>query len=210
MPSDFPPWTRAYAFFARWRDTGVVSELHERLHQAVRRAEGREPEPSAAVVDSQSVKADATVAYGSRGRCREEDQRAQAAPAHRHSRTPVGRAGHVGTPVAYDLQTTRFGSGRCLPHRSHAGTVTGCLPREMTKEPAQGRRHVRLLAGYLGRSACQAWGNCRASSTGSGCMLSQTRFMSRPTRAAVSMRSGPKKVMTRLWSTRKVGSRNSR
>jgi transposase len=56
-----------YAFFARWRDSGLVSELHERLHQAVRRAEGRAPEPSAAVIDSQSVKADATVAYDSRG-----------------------------------------------------------------------------------------------------------------------------------------------
>ncbi|MGI5429070.1 IS5 family transposase [Streptomyces sp. CA-179760] len=67
MPSDFPPWPRVYAFFARWRDTGLVGELHDRLHQAVRQAEGRGPEPSAAVVDSQSVKADATVAHTSRG-----------------------------------------------------------------------------------------------------------------------------------------------
>lgn len=67
MPADFPPWPRVYAFFARWRDTGLVGELHDRLRQAVRRAEGREPEPSAAVVDSQSVKADATVAHDSRG-----------------------------------------------------------------------------------------------------------------------------------------------
>ncbi|MEU9349204.1 IS5 family transposase [Streptomyces sp. NPDC048278] len=67
MPADFPPWPRVYAFFARWRDTGLVSELHDRLHQAVRWAEGRAPEPSAAVIDSQSVKADATVAYDSRG-----------------------------------------------------------------------------------------------------------------------------------------------
>ncbi|MEV5144102.1 IS5 family transposase [Streptomyces sp. NPDC052727] len=67
MPSDFPPWPRVYAFFARWRDTGLTAELHDRLHQAVRRAEGRDPEPSGAVVDSQSVKADATVAHASRG-----------------------------------------------------------------------------------------------------------------------------------------------
>ncbi|MDQ0990974.1 IS5 family transposase [Streptomyces sp. V3I7] len=56
-----------YAFFARWRDTGLVAELHERLRESVRRAEGRRPEPSAAVVDSQSVKADATVAHTARG-----------------------------------------------------------------------------------------------------------------------------------------------
>ncbi|MGY5123148.1 IS5 family transposase [Streptomyces sp. 900105755] len=67
MPSDFPPWPRVYAFFVRWRDAGLVAELHERLREAVRRAEGRSPEPSAAVVDSQSVKADATVTLASRG-----------------------------------------------------------------------------------------------------------------------------------------------
>ncbi|MFF8035885.1 IS5 family transposase [Streptomyces sp. NPDC016626] len=67
MPSDFPPWPRVYAFFARWRDTGLVAELHDRLRGAVRGAEGRDQEPSAAIVDSQSVKADATVALTSRG-----------------------------------------------------------------------------------------------------------------------------------------------
>lgn len=67
MPADFPPWPRVCAFFARWRDTGLVTELHERLREAVRWSQGRAPEPSAAVVDSQSVKADATVALDSRG-----------------------------------------------------------------------------------------------------------------------------------------------
>ncbi|GAA3131364.1 hypothetical protein GCM10017687_53700 [Streptomyces echinatus] len=67
MPSDFPPWPRVYAFFVRWRDAGLVAELHERLREAVRRDEGRSLEPSAGVVDSQSVKADATVAHVSRG-----------------------------------------------------------------------------------------------------------------------------------------------
>ncbi|MFH9864414.1 IS5 family transposase [Streptomyces sp. NPDC017202] len=63
MPADFPPWPRVYAFFARWRDAGLVAELHDRL----RDAEGRDQEPSAAVIDSQSVKADATVALATRG-----------------------------------------------------------------------------------------------------------------------------------------------
>ncbi|MCZ4516106.1 transposase [Streptomyces sp. ActVer] len=67
MPADFPPWPRVYAFFARWRDTGLVTELHERLREAVRRSQGRAPQPSAAVVDSQSVKAEATIALYSRG-----------------------------------------------------------------------------------------------------------------------------------------------
>ena len=67
MRSDFPPWPRVYAFFARWRDAGLVAELHDWLRGAVRDAEGRDQEPSAAVIDSQSVKADATVAFTSRG-----------------------------------------------------------------------------------------------------------------------------------------------
>ncbi|MFI9616977.1 IS5 family transposase, partial [Streptomyces sp. NPDC052023] len=67
MPADFPPWPRVYAFFARWRDTGLVTELHDRLREAVRAGEGRSAEPSAGVVDSQSVKADATVTFDSRG-----------------------------------------------------------------------------------------------------------------------------------------------
>ncbi len=67
MPADFPPWPRVYDFFARWRDAGLVAEPHDRLRAAVRRAEGREEEPGAGVMDSQSVKADATVTLASRG-----------------------------------------------------------------------------------------------------------------------------------------------
>jgi transposase len=40
MPADFPPWPRFYAFFTRWRDTGLVTELHERLRETVRAATG--------------------------------------------------------------------------------------------------------------------------------------------------------------------------
>ncbi|WP_328868768.1 hypothetical protein OHT76_00950 [Streptomyces sp. NBC_00287] len=87
MPSDFLPWPRVYAFFARWRDTGLVSELHERLREAVRAYERRGPEPSAGVMNSQSVKADATAALASRGvRRRQADQRAQAANDHPRQR----------------------------------------------------------------------------------------------------------------------------
>jgi transposase len=67
LPADFPPWKRVYAFFRRWRDNGLVRELHDRLRDRVRTAEGRKSEPTAAVIDSQSVKADATVKNDSRG-----------------------------------------------------------------------------------------------------------------------------------------------
>jgi transposase len=67
MPADFPPWDRVYAFFRRWRDHGLVKEFHDRLRARVREKLGRDTEPSAGVIDSQSVKADAVVGADSRG-----------------------------------------------------------------------------------------------------------------------------------------------
>ncbi|MGW1530375.1 IS5 family transposase [Streptomyces sp. NPDC002159] len=67
MPADFPPWDRIYAFFRRWRDRGLVREFHDRLRGQVRETLGRDAEPTAGVIDSQSVKADAVVGADSRG-----------------------------------------------------------------------------------------------------------------------------------------------
>ncbi|WP_240509359.1 transposase [Streptomyces agglomeratus] len=67
MPADFPAWDRVYAFFRRWRDHRLVTEFHDRLRSRVRESEGRETEPTAAIVDSQSVKAAASVPAPSRG-----------------------------------------------------------------------------------------------------------------------------------------------
>jgi transposase len=67
MPVDFPAWDRVYAFFRRWRDHRLVAEFHDRLRGRVRESEGRQAEPTAAIVDSQSVKAAASVPAVSRG-----------------------------------------------------------------------------------------------------------------------------------------------
>jgi transposase len=67
MPVDFPAWDRVYAFWRRWRQNGLIGELHDRLRGKVREGAGRDPEPTAAVIDSQSVKADAVVGADSRG-----------------------------------------------------------------------------------------------------------------------------------------------
>lgn len=42
MPVDFPAWDRVYAFFRRWRETGLIAELHNRLRGKVRERAGRE------------------------------------------------------------------------------------------------------------------------------------------------------------------------
>ncbi|WP_260470688.1 IS5 family transposase [Streptomyces sp. RP5T] len=67
MPADFPPWDRTYAFLRRWRDHALVREFHDRLRARVRERLVRDAEPTAGVIDSQSVKADAVVGSDSRG-----------------------------------------------------------------------------------------------------------------------------------------------
>lgn len=67
LPVDFPPWDRVYAFSRRWRKNDLPKELHDRLRDKVRLAEGRDVEPTAGIIDSQSVKAAASVPAASRG-----------------------------------------------------------------------------------------------------------------------------------------------
>ena len=65
LPHDFPPEGTVRDYFHQWRRSGVWPAIHDRLRRAVRVQEGRDPEPSAAIIDSQSVKATRTT--GSRG-----------------------------------------------------------------------------------------------------------------------------------------------
>ncbi|MEU5634149.1 IS5 family transposase [Streptomyces rishiriensis] len=67
MPADFPAWDRVYAFFRRWRNKGLVGEFHDRLRDRGREAAGRDREPTAGLIDAQSVKAAASVPAASRG-----------------------------------------------------------------------------------------------------------------------------------------------
>jgi putative transposase len=56
MPHDLPPWSTVYYYFRRWRIEGVWQRFNQALRSKVRQQQGREPTPSAAIVDSQSVK----------------------------------------------------------------------------------------------------------------------------------------------------------
>src|ERR1700758_3723268 len=67
LPDSFPPWPTVYGYFAAWRDDGTLAALHDALRERVRSAAGRDAEPTAAIIDSQSVRAAATVPRASRG-----------------------------------------------------------------------------------------------------------------------------------------------
>jgi putative transposase len=56
LPHDLPPWRIVYWYFMAWRDDGTLERLHDRLRSAVRHKDGRDIQPTAAVLDSQSVK----------------------------------------------------------------------------------------------------------------------------------------------------------
>jgi putative transposase len=56
LPHDFPPWRTVYHYFRAWRLSGVWERLHSALRKRVRVRLKRSPQPSAGIVDSQSVK----------------------------------------------------------------------------------------------------------------------------------------------------------
>ena len=56
LPHDFPPPGTVYDYFSRWRRDGTILRIHEALRPVVREASEHDPEPSAASLDSQSVK----------------------------------------------------------------------------------------------------------------------------------------------------------
>ena len=56
LPREFPPWKTVYDWFRRWRIDGTWERLNAALRERLRTRLGRDPNPSAAIVDSQSVK----------------------------------------------------------------------------------------------------------------------------------------------------------
>src|SRR3712207_1154599 len=56
LPHDFPPWQIVYQYFWRWRQDGTWQRMHDLLRGDVRVAAGKHRQPSAGIIDSQSVK----------------------------------------------------------------------------------------------------------------------------------------------------------
>ena len=56
LPHDLPPWGTVHYYYRQWRLAGVWQKIHDALRDQLRKQEGRERSPSAAILDSQSVK----------------------------------------------------------------------------------------------------------------------------------------------------------
>jgi len=63
LPHDLPSWRAAYRYFVLWHERGVFEAINDRLRENVRSALGRDVEPTAGIIDSQSVKIVANVGY---------------------------------------------------------------------------------------------------------------------------------------------------
>ena len=56
LPNDFPPVSTVRGYFYHWRNDGLLDEMNRKLVEAARLAEGRKAQPTAGIIDSQSVK----------------------------------------------------------------------------------------------------------------------------------------------------------
>ena len=59
LPYEFPAWGTVYYYFRRWQHEGVWDRVLKALRMELRQKQGRHAEPSAAIIDSQSIKTSA-------------------------------------------------------------------------------------------------------------------------------------------------------
>jgi putative transposase len=95
LPHDFPPEGTVRDYFHRWRRCGLWEKIHKALRGQVREQAGKEPEPSAGSLDSQTVKATRTA--GTRGYdAGKKNQRHQTALVGGHVGSGAGCGGPFG------------------------------------------------------------------------------------------------------------------
>jgi putative transposase len=136
LPHDFPPWKAIHHYFRTWRIDGTWQRLHEALRKRARVRLEREPEPSAAIVDSQSVK---TTGVGGDERGFDPDKKVR------------GRKRHL-------LVDTQGLVMRAKVHSAGVFDRDGIKPLlELVGERFPRLSHLWLDAGYNGKGKGRDW-----------------------------------------------------
>lgn len=63
LPHDLPYWRTTYRYFTLWHEAGVFETINDRLRERARLHAGKQPEPTAGIIDSQSVKIGANIGF---------------------------------------------------------------------------------------------------------------------------------------------------
>ena len=127
VPTVLPHWRTVYHYERTWQETGATRRMHDHLRAAVRVLARRDPQPTAAIIDSQSAKAAGTAQRQPRLRRRKENRGQEEAPRCRRDGPPVAcRDHHRLGPGPRRRPPAAVAAGRGLPHH-HPHLSVRCL-----------------------------------------------------------------------------------
>ncbi|GCE23158.1 IS5 family transposase [Dictyobacter kobayashii] len=92
LPHDFPAWRTVYGYFRLWQQMGIWQQIMDTLRQEVRVQMGRDPTPSAGVLDSQSIKGSAIRGSDTGYDAGKKNQGPQTSSVRRHARIAARRS----------------------------------------------------------------------------------------------------------------------